>query len=153
MGDWKDKLRTTVEETEAKQRSDTEKIEGARPVVEEFYASKVLPAFEELKTEIEKYGREVRIYPGGGAGTDYSSGVTVYYDHSSEMDYSVHVKVSPATVGAHPEITRRDGKDGRRFTVYGYFKSRDLSKITKEEIISNFMHDYLPVLEQTAKGR
>jgi len=29
------------------------------PVIKDFYASKVKPAFEELKIELEKYGKEV----------------------------------------------------------------------------------------------
>ncbi len=153
MGDWKDRLRNTFDQTAAKKQSDADKIAHAATEVKDFYRTKVEPAFLELRGEIEKYGRQADVRPMTGGGREYVQGINVTRNGNLELYYVVRVQVSPDRLYVAPVKTQIDWTNDRRFTSEGYFKSNDPSDITKDEIISNFLDEYAPIVERATKGR
>ena len=123
------------------QQDDT-KPEQKKSEVESFYSVKVVPAFEELRSELEKHGREVSIH----AGKEYAS-IAVKFKGVEEYSYTIKVRISPDRAFPYPEsqiATRRDGKS--HHMSGGFIRSGlqeyDVSDISKEEIIQDFLRGY-----------
>jgi hypothetical protein len=80
MGDWKKDLSRYFEGSAAKDQQDQVRLAKDRDTAAQFYASVVAPAFDDLKTELEKYGRTVHISLGRDSGS-----ITV--EHEGEAAY------------------------------------------------------------------
>jgi len=104
-------------------------------------ASKVIPAFEEVKAQLEKHGRTVRVR----SGENYAN-ITVEYSGVEELNYSIDVSVTAR--GAFPwtieELT--DKKTDKRFNMKGSIRSGsqdyDLNDLSKDEIIQAVVNKY-----------
>jgi hypothetical protein len=137
---WKEDLNNFFRKKTKKSQHESEKktrIHKIEPIVAEFYSSTVEPAFNELKTELEKYGKTVKLY----TRIAKEQSIEVYSNYNLELAYSVIADISPNSVHVYPKITFRDKKDGRRRETAGRF-SRGISNITKEEVIQNFLNYY-----------
>ena len=114
--------------------AEQKKLEGKT-----FLASKVLPAFSELKVQFEKNGRVVTIYSG-----EDSVNITVKNEGLEEFNYSI--EVSPLTAAPRTVETIMDKRTGRKLNAHGTLRSRgpdhSVSSITKEEIIQEALRKY-----------
>ena len=141
MGDWKQKLAGQFNELAQKTQSEAAGKETQTKKAEQFIASTAVPALEELKTELEKYGRTVVVRTGAN-----DASITVTYQGTEEIHYAVRVGVHPNHVTAHPEYWLWE--NGKRYKGVGYFRSGaqyyHASTVTKEEIIENFLQHYRP---------
>ena len=139
MSDWKMGLDNMFKEKVAKAKDDDERIAKNQKAAEAFTASVVVPAFEELKVELEKHGREVRISPGSTGAT-----LLVTYQGNTELEYRLHVKVYPTRAVPVPETQYYS--DGKLWRGEGYLKSGaqdySIADITKSDIINHFLMDY-----------
>jgi hypothetical protein len=138
-GDWKEDLdrflrqraaNTVSEEKEAEQK----KLEG-----KSFLASKVLPAFAELKVQLEKNGRTVTIYSGQD-----NVNITVMNAGLEEFNYSI--EVSPLRAAPQTVEIITDRRTGKKLNAQGTLRSKShgysVSSITKEEIIQEALRKY-----------
>ncbi len=156
MSDWKDRLRDAAQRQEAKQRTDTEKIEHEQPEVEVFYADVVVPAFEEIQQLLRNYGREVNISPMTGYSNRRSAKIEALHAGTVELELSIDVEVDPSgsRASARWTTTEREGRDrssykDNPFEENSFFTS--LSAIRKEQIVDRFMIEYLPIFERSGK--
>ena len=115
--------------------------------VEKFYSTIVSPAFNELKSELRKYGREVEVYT---ERKDFAS-IIVSFEAEEELDYSIEVMISPVHVFPRPVIHYTEWASSRRLRVEGLLRkgtqNYDISDITKEEIIEHFLNEYRNYIE------
>jgi hypothetical protein len=115
--------------------------------VEKFYSTIVNPAFEELRSELKKHGREVEVY---AERTDFAS-IIVNFEAEEELDYSIEVMISPGHVFPRPVIHYTEWASSRRLRAEGLLRKGiqdyDISDITKEEIIEHFLNEYKNYIE------
>jgi len=141
MSDWKSALESFFQDKQKETQVSEEKLTETKSEVATFFSTVVVPAFEEIKTELEKYQREVRV----SSGTDFAS-ILVSYKGETELEYSIKVRISPGYAFPYPETRFRDPTDGKMYRAEGFLRSGaqdyTVAKITKEEIIKHCLSDY-----------
>jgi hypothetical protein len=142
MKDWKKLLASFIKKQEEERGEKTEKRSKEKLRVERFYATVVNPAFEELKAEFKKHGREVDVYT---ERRDFAS-IIVNFEGEEELDYSIEVLLSPGLAFPRPVIHYTEWASSRRLRAEGFLRQGiqvyDISDITKEEIIEHFLKEY-----------
>ncbi|MFZ2052907.1 MAG: hypothetical protein WAU81_01805 [Candidatus Aminicenantales bacterium] len=135
MKTWKDDLKEFFEEGEVEKTRKKRDAE-LRSKTKKFYSSRVQPAFKKLKKEVERYGREVRI-----AVSENFGAIEVEFEGRLELNYQVKVR------DIHPylEIRYQDAS-GNGIWAEGTFREgvqkADISSLSTEEIIQNFLREY-----------
>jgi len=141
MKDWEKDLSHFFEKRESKKQHNEEKVKQKKSEVESFYSLKVVPAFEELKNELEKHGREVSVY----ASKEHAS-IAVKFEGVEEYHYAIKVRIFPNRAFPYPETHFTSKKDGKSYKSEGFIRSGsqdyDIADISKEEIIHNFLEGY-----------
>jgi hypothetical protein len=142
MKDWKKILASLIEKQKEEKGEKEEKRSQEKLRVEKFYATIVNPAFEELRSEFRKYGREVDVYT---ERRDFAS-IIVNFEGEEELDYSIEVMLSPGLAFPRPVIHYTEWASSRRLRAEGFLRKGiqvyDISDITKEEIIEHFLNEY-----------
>jgi hypothetical protein len=141
LGDWKTDLDSFFVDKDNKMQEDGKKIGQRTSETKALLASKVIPAFEEVKAQLEKHGRTVRVR----SGENYAN-ITVEHSGVEELNYSIDVSVTAR--GAFPwtieELT--DKKTDKRFNVKGSIRSGsqdyDLNDLSNDEIIQAVVNKY-----------
>jgi hypothetical protein len=177
MENWRDNLNTFLNgEAEKKQRKEENVAQNRaqiEPIIAEFYSSKVGPAFEELKTELEKHGKRVKLWEMPQweidpttlekhlIGDTMTQTINVYSDPEEthfEFGYSIRAEIVSKGACVYQEIDMIDKRTGKRSTsqppfsqekdpsrLYRaphQFSGQDVSNLTKEEILQNFVDQY-----------
>ncbi len=137
MSDWKDDLESFFEEKERQNKANTEQRQNAELQSASFLSNTVVPAFEEIQAELEKYGREVII-----SNKDQAVNIQIFYESSLEFDYWIKVDIN--NLRPHPEIqlTIDKQKVSLEGTLRVGVESFTIEDISKEEIIGSFLSDY-----------
>jgi hypothetical protein len=139
---WKKNLASFFKKQKEEKEEKEEKHSHEKSRVEKFYSTIVNPAFEELKSELKKHGREVEVYT---ERRDFAS-IIVQFESEEELDYSIEVMLSPGLAFPRPVIHYTEWASSRRLRVEGLFRTGiqdyDISAITKEEIIEHFLNEY-----------
>ncbi len=147
MENWKKILANTLKKQKEGRREKEIKHSHEKLRVEKFYSTVVTPAFNELKSELKKYGREVEVYT---ERKDFAS-IIVSFEAEEELDYSIEVMISPVHVFPRPVIHYTEWASSRRLRVEGLLRkgtqNYDISDITKEEIIEHFLNEYKNYIE------
>ena len=146
MDDWKRELSDLFEKRETDERETARKIEEKQPDVPAFYLTKVIPAFNEIKAELEKYGREVQVH-----GYEHGASITVSHQGQEQMRYSIEVRVGPGRAFPYPKLRLKDRNTGATFGSEGSLRSGgqdyDVTDISKGEIVRNVLDTYKPYIE------
>ena len=140
MSDWKSDLDDLFTKKEKEVKSTEENVSKAEAEIKSFFSGIVVPAFEDVKPELEKHQREVNISSGSG-----SAGIEVIYKGNLELRYSINTKIRPdGSVFLYPEIHFRDRDDDKMCVADGYLRSEDyfMAQITKDKIINHFLKEY-----------
>ena len=136
MADWRKDLNGFFEKTEKKRR---EKAEGAELI--RFIHDITVPAFEDLRVELESHGREVTIRD-----SETSAAIIVYKKGDEEMTYRIQFRTYPDRVLPFAEIRAKERKGLRLVRFESMFRSGKpdywISEGTREEIIRNFLEHY-----------
>ena len=139
MSDWKAEMEGFFHEKQKKVQIDEDKLKDTKSEVATFFSVVVIPAFEEIKTELEKYQRKSNVF----GGVD-SASIVISYKGYTEFTYSI--KVYPSTSFPCSEIHFRKGSGVKTYRAEGILRagSQDytVAQITKEEIIRHFLSDY-----------
>jgi len=142
MNDWKKILASFFEKQKEEKGEKEEKRSQEKLRVEKFYSTIVNPAFEELKSELKKHGREVEAYT---ERRDFAS-IVVQFEGEEELDYSIEVMLYPGLAFPRPVIHYTEWTSSRRLRAEGFLRKGiqdyDISDITKEEIIEHFLNEY-----------
>lgn len=139
MSDWKSDMEGFFHEKQKKSQVDEDKLKETKSDVVKFFSAVVIPAFEEIKAELEKYQRESNVF----GGTD-SASIVISYKGYTEFTYSI--KVYPGTVFPHSEMHFRNPSEVKTYRAEGILRTGlqdyTIAQITKEEIIKQFLSDY-----------
>ncbi len=142
MTDWRDNLSAFFEKDEgAKHRE--EKSEMAI-----FIEDVILPAFQELESELAKHGRFTNVRD-----TINSAALTVYgTGGEEELMYRVQGRTFPTGVLPYAEIRFKERKGLRLITAESMFRSGSgdycMQDIFKEEVIQHFIENYTKRVQQ-----
>ncbi|TVP57832.1 MAG: hypothetical protein EA351_04885 [Gemmatimonadales bacterium] len=136
MSDWREDLKMLLTATEG---GGQPKPEGPGRV-RGFISQVVVPAFEELATELQEYGRDVEVEH-----SDRMGSIRVLKDGKEEFYYEVKVKAYRTTGFAFPVAPLRD-PEGQTYRAEIHLRDRplhqDVTNSTKEDLIRYFLHDY-----------
>jgi hypothetical protein len=138
-GDWKEDLDRFLRQRATNTASEEKVAEQKKLEGKIFLASKVLPAFAELKVQLEKNGRVVTIFS-----TEDSVNITVKNEGLEEFNYSI--EVSPLKAAPRTVEMILDRRTGKKLSAHGTLRSTSpdysVSSITKEEIIQEALRKY-----------
>ena len=152
MKNWKNILASFFEKKEEEKGEKEKKQSHEKLRVEKFYSTIVNPAFEELKSEFKKYGREVAVYT---ERTDFAS-IIVQFESEEELDYSIEVMLFPGLAFPRPVIHYTEWASSRRIRVEGRLRlgiqNYDISDITRDEIIEHFLNEYKSLSSEHKKN-
>ncbi len=134
MADWQNDLGAFF-----KQKEQTH-AEMERSEVEHFLTDVAMPAYEQLKAELEKYGREVVIRETASAAT-----LVVQNDGADEFRYSLQGRTFPEGILPFAELLSRERKGIRMIRTESMVRSGSdysILDITSEEVIAHFLAHY-----------
>ena len=136
MSDWRDQLGSILNEAAA-QKGETKATEFSR-----FMADIALPAFTEIASELEQYGRQVLI-----RSSETSATMIVNSNYGEEeMIYRLQGRMFPQGELPYAEIRFRERKGLKLITVESMLRSGApnyaLADVQAEEIITNFLDHY-----------
>lgn len=105
-----------------------------------------LPAFSELREELEKSGRDVTIRHSESTAT-----IIVYGNGEEEITYRIQSRTFPNGILPYADIRFKERKGLKLIRAESMFRSGKpdytLQDVTNEEIIRNFLKHYLPRLK------
>jgi hypothetical protein len=141
MSDWKSELEISFNKKEQMIKANEEESKATQGKIAKFYSEVVVPAFEELKVELKKYLREVKVSGGINSAT-----IEVKNKGELELIYSIKVRILPGRTIPYPETHYRDKSKNKSYRAEGKLRygsqEYDLSQITKDEIIEDFLSHY-----------
>ena len=144
MSNWREKLKNMVENAPGKQSSQAraqQRVEERRAEIRQFIDDTVLPAFNEIKTELEKYDREVEVTPG-----KYKARLVVFRNEAEEFSYVIRGDASHHMSFAWPVIRPGDDENEvARAEVQrpgGLKRAFNLAEFTHDGIIEDFLESY-----------
>ncbi len=139
MTNWKSDMESFFHKKQKNAQVDEAKLKETKSGVATFFSAVVIPAFEEIKTELEKYQRKSNVF-----GEIDSASIVISYKGYTEFTYSI--KVYPGTLFPYSEIHFRKPSEVKTYRAEGILMtgSQDytIAQITKEEIIKQFLSDY-----------
>jgi hypothetical protein len=134
MSNWKSNLSDFFDKQDQKAQADADKQTETQSQVENYLATEVAPALEELKSELEKHGRQVSVHTGAESAT-----IDVSFEGNEEFCFTVKTLGS----GVHPETRFRGKTDGKMYRAEGSFRgSNNIFNVKKDDIIEHFLEDY-----------
>jgi hypothetical protein len=141
MTDWRSNLGQVMRRTEEK------KQEKEATQMAHFVQGVLVPAFAELRQELEQHDREVSIRH-----TDSSATLIVRYRGEEEISYRVQGRMFPSGVLPFADVRCRERRGLRLITSESMFRTGKptytVVDVTKQEVIDNFLKHYLPLLER-----
>lgn len=139
MKDWRSQLNEILQRR-TKPAAPPRDVEAARRQLEQFIDETVMPAFEELKSELEKNEREVKIER-----RRYHATITVFRNGKEEFSYAIRGRAYHKMALAFPELSRQREPTIARAEVVlrsGAHHDREITKFTKEQVIADFLDAY-----------
>ena len=134
--DWKKELGTFLEE----KRKD--KKEERRLELETFIREVVVPAFQELKRELERHSRLAVIRDAPS-----SASLKVAFQGEEEITYSIQARSFSDRSVPYPSVRYRERRGVRYVTTEGAFgpsgQPPSVQEVTTEDVIRNFLSYYM----------
>lgn len=128
MADWKGDLDDFFKNEEQKAKMIEESSKEAAAMIETFISTVVKPAFDELKAQFEKNGKEVNV----SVGRD-SASIVIDPNKYEKFDYRIKAR------GSMPYTEQRSKTEGQTYKWEEYLRSSNMgyiaADITKEEVI------------------
>ncbi len=136
MADWRSELGGFLND-----KSDAKKEDVRGSELGRFISAVVLPGFEEVARELERFGRQVTIRHAAE-----SAAIIVTHEGEEEMTYRVQGRMFPVGVVPFAEIRSHERKGLRLLRSESMFRSGKpdytLKDVTTEEIIRSFLDHY-----------
>jgi len=139
-GDWRDRLRQITAEPEPTFLHAVSGQEEANRVLHHFIDETVVPAFEEIKTELENNGRTATITRGNNRAQ-----LNVFYNEAEEFTYAIEGHAREKAVYAWPKFDTKRGIVAATADVVlrsGKQTEHDIKSFNREQIIENFIEAY-----------
>jgi len=153
MSNWKQRINDIfrkVEETPEELTVQKMNIRFAELSIGEFFKHVVIPAYDNLKTELEKYGRTV-VVDVNETGL-YSASIIVYVPSKTapgekveEFYFEIRGRAYQKAGFAFPEHANEDEPRVKKVEMVlrnGTLREHDINKIGPDEIIDSFVEEY-----------
>lgn len=141
MADWRDNL-SDVFKTNDEKRHEKEPTQMAR-----FITEVAVPAFGELRGELEQHGRDVTVRAAEG-----TASVAVRHHGEEEITYRIQSRVFPNGVLPYADVRYRERKGLKLIRMESMFRSGQpdytIHDVTKDEVIQSFLKHYLPLVQR-----
>lgn len=142
MGDWKSEIQQAVAQKEYRQQRRVADTQQQEQAIEQFYASIVLPAFEEFQIELIPEGRQVEIKK-----RDKRFSLIVVHDGEEEMDFELDIEIShsgPIWPGYKSLVPFSPSQRG--YEAYHNFmiekRTKQMVQVSKEDVLQALAHEY-----------
>ena len=138
LSDWRKRLAQIIGKRKLPEAAG--ELKDARSNIREFIDGTVEPAFEEIKGELEKQGREVEIYD-----HDTSATLIVRRGGAEEFRYAIRGRAFRRAAVAFPELDEPDTPRILRAEVVlrgGVAGEYELEEFTHHGIIEDFLNEY-----------
>jgi hypothetical protein len=146
MDDWKKTLGNTFDDIERSKQQELEARSKALIEAEQFIKSVVLPAFNEVKAELEQRGQTVSVTGG-------SDGASFTVRENDRITYQYSIRVSIPTLHPYPEFRSRES--GQMMRGVGTLRSGGqdftIADVSKQEILMHLVADYTNHIQQRSK--
>ena len=122
------------------QQKEQTHAEQERSELERFITDVAMPAYAQLKDELEKYGRQITIRETATAAT-----LVVQHGGSEEFRYCLQGRTLPDGVVPFAELVSRERKGIRMIRTESMLRSGNdfaLADITPDEVIRHFLTQY-----------
>lgn len=141
MSDWRRRLANIVQRARPeKRRRKSQSLEQARERLSQFFDDVVVPAFEELKAELGKQGREPRVRREA-----LEAELVVYKDGEEEFRYGLQGRALHRFSFAFPHLPDDDANDYVCYVEvvlqHGTYRHR-MTEVSKEAIINHFLDEF-----------
>ena len=141
MTDWQTTLDSLFEETRETKR------EKKETELSRFIQNVVNPAFEELRDQLTKHGRQVTMRE-----TESSVVVLVHYEGKEELSYRIHGRLFPNGVLPYAAIRFKERKGLKMISVDSMLRrgasDYSIEELTKEEVIAHFLEHYMRTIHR-----
>ena len=146
MADWKEKLTDLFEKQSEEKQNQKVKPDAAtkklQKKADEFLCAVVDPALRDLAAELYKYERKACTF----GGSKLSREMEVRFQNRVEFRYVINVYTGAVKTTVHTSYQARyqSGREEQgEDMIMKDGKQADMSDITKDDIIDNFMKQYL----------
>ena len=146
MADWKEKLTDLFEKESEEKQNQNIKPDAATKILQqkagEFLCSVVDPALRDLAAELYKYERKACTF----GGSKLSREMEVRFQNRVEFRYVMNVYTGAIKTTVHTSYQARyqSGREEQgEAMIMKDGKQADITDITKDDIIDNFMKQYL----------
>jgi hypothetical protein len=113
-----------------------------------FVQNVAIPAFEEIRSELEKYGRDVTLRRAEASAT-----LLVYNDGEEEITYRIQSRTFPKGVVPFAEMRFKERGGLKLVRKESMFRSGKpdytIADVTGQEIIDNFLLHYTPLVQRS----
>ncbi len=146
MADWKEKLTDLFEKQSGEKQNQKTKPDAAtkklQQKADEFLCSIVDPAFRDLAAELYKYERKACTF----GGSQLSRELEVRFQNRVEFRYVMNIYTGAVKTTVHTSYQARyqSGREEQgEAMIMEDGKQADIANITKDDIIDNFMKQYI----------
>ncbi|MDP6523691.1 MAG: hypothetical protein QGI24_00070 [Kiritimatiellia bacterium] len=144
MADWRSDLSSVLNSTSTNPVQTRHEREASQ--MSGFVREVALPAFSELREELEKSGRDVTIRHSESTAT-----IIVYSSGEEEITYRIQSRTFPNGILPYADIRFKERKGLKLIRAESMVRSGEpdykLQDVTKDEVIENFLKHYLPRLK------
>jgi len=135
MNDWRTDLGSFFE------KQNKSRAERQLSDIEKFVKNVVVPAFDDLKPELEKYGRAVNVRSSASTATLFVQNMG-----TDEFTYCVQGRTFPDRIVPFAEIVCKERKGVRLIRTESMFRGDNeytIDSIEKDEVIQHFLSNYM----------
>lgn len=139
MSDWQSELSAFFQAKDKPSTSESPNAEDTWAICSAFFSGTVMPAFQEIEYEMEKYDRDVMVW--GSAEMAY-----IDITHKGERELKYVIRTDLPNLRPFTEIHYVDPESGRILISKGIFrvskKDYSMEEINQEVIINDFLAEY-----------
>lgn len=139
MSDWQSELSNFFEEKDNPQKSEPLNADDAWTTSSAYFSGTVVPAFQKIEFEIEKYGRDAIVW-----GTADFAYVDITYNGKREIKYFIRTDLP--NLRPFTETEYLDTETGKVLISKGIFRvskqDYTMEDITRDVIINDFLSVY-----------
>lgn len=141
MDDWKKQLENHFEELKTSKKEFKDRQEGMKSQGKHFLKKSVMPAFMEIKAELQKHKRECSL----DAKKDWAV-LMVKKNKKKEFVYEINLTSDGDGMLASKSVYVPNEKGKLKLGVEGKIRNKShsmkLDKISKEDILADFLEEY-----------
>jgi hypothetical protein len=139
MTDWQSELSDFFQAKDKSSKSESHEAEDTWAISSAFFSGIVMPAFQEIEYEMEKYNREAMVW--GSAEMAY-----IDITHKGERELKYVIRTDLPNLRPFTEIHYVDSETGKTLISKGIFRvskqDYSIEDITQEVIVNDFLAEY-----------